>query len=551
MKKRVLAVLLCLVMIFSLAACTGKDGLKDDIVILFTNDVHCGIDENIGYAGLSAYKKDMAEKYRYVTLADCGDFTQGAYESAVSKGEYLVDIMNSVGYDFAVIGNHEFDYGSEQLKKNIGLSKAQFLNCNITYTGNGEDWISKQTKPYEIKTYGKTKVAFIGVSTPWTVYSTTPLYLMENGETVYHFGNESPEKFYENVQKYVDECRENGADYVVILSHLGTDTEEEAPYTSLDLIENTNDIDVILDAHSHTEASCWIRQNKDGEDVLLSSAGTKLAKIGKLVLTQDGTASVGYIDNYEKKDDAITNKIAEIRTQFEEQMGKVICHIDNDLLCTDENKIRMIRSREVALGDFVADAYRIIGEADIGMCNGGGIRADLKSGDITYKDIIAVNPYGNSLCVVKVTGAEILDMLEYFYRYVQSDYVKDGEAWGEDGSFQQVSGLKFTVDTSVNSSVQTDENDAFTGLGQERRVKDVMVLKNGEYVPIDLNATYTVAGHNYMIKNGGSGMLHFLADHELVVDEAIADYQVLIDYINKLGGDLSQYNAVDNRITIK
>lgn len=551
MKKRIVSALLCAVILFTLSACTAQDSLKDDIVVLFTNDVHCGIDDNIGYAGLAAYKKDMEEKYKHVVLADCGDFTQGAYESAVSKGEYLVDIMNSVGYDFAVIGNHEFDYGTEQLKKNIGLLKAQFLNCNITYTGSGEDWIGKQTKPYEIKTYGKTKVAFIGVSTPWTVYSMTPLYLMENGETVYHFGNESPEKFYENVQKYVDECRGNGADYVVILSHLGTDVAVEAPYTSLDLIENTNGIDVILDAHSHTEASCWIRQNKDGEDVLLSSTGTKLANIGKLVLTQDGTASVGYIDNYEKKDDAITNKIAEIRTQFEERMGKVICHIDNDLLCTDENKIRMIRSREVALGDFVADAYRIIGEADIGMCNGGGIRADLKSGDITYKDIIAVNPYGNSLCVVKVTGAEILDMLEYFYRYVQSDYVKDGEAWGEDGSFQQVSGLSFTIDTSVESSVQTDENDAFMGLGQERRVCDVKVLKGGEYQPIDLTATYTIAGHNYMIKNGGSGMLYFLADHELVVDESIADYQVLIDYINRFGGDLSQYNAVDHRITVK
>ncbi len=78
-----------------------------------------------------------------------------------------------------------------------------------------------------------------------------------------------------------------------------------------------------------------------------------------------------------------------------------------------------------------------------------------------------------------------------------------------------------------------------------------MVLKNGEYVPIDLNATYTLASHNYMIKNGGSGMLYFLAEHELVIDESIDDYQVLIDYINRLGGDLSQYNAVDNRITIK
>ena len=551
MKNRILSALLCAVLLLTLSACSAKDGLSDDVIVLFTNDVHCGLDENIGYAGLSAYKKDMEEKYRYVILADCGDFSQGSYESTVSKGEYPVDVMNTVGYDFAVIGNHEFDYGTEQLEKNIRSSKAQFLNCNITYTGSGENWIGELTKPYEIKTCGKTKIAFIGVSTPRTVYSSSPLYFMENGEYVYRFGNDSAGAFYENVQKYVDECRTNGADYVVLLSHLGTNTEEDAPYTSLDLAENTNGIDVILDAHSHTEASCWICRNKNGEDVLLSSTGTKLSNIGKLVLTRDGTVSVGYIDHYSEKDDAVTKKIGEIRSQFEEQMSKVVFHNDYDLSCSDEDGIRLVRSREVAIGDFVADAYRIIGEADVGMCNGGGIRADLAGGDVTYEDIIAVNPYGNSLCVVKVTGAEILDMLEYFCRYTQSDYVKDGEAWGEDGSFQQVSGLKFTIDTSVGSSVQTDENDAFTGLGGARRVSGVMVLKDGEYEQIDVNAVYTVASHNYMIKNGGSGMLYFLAGHELVIDEALDDYQVLIEYIDRLGGDLSQYAAADSRITIK
>ena len=551
MKNKILSALLCVAILFTMSACTAQGVQSDDIIVLFTNDVHCGIDDNIGYAGLSAYKKDMEKEYRYVVLADCGDFTQGSYESTVSNGEYPVDIMNSVGYDFAIIGNHEFDYGAEQLKKNIQRSKAQFLNCNITYSGFGENWIGEQTKPYEIRTFGRVKVAFIGVSTPHTVYSCSPLCFMEKGETVYNFSDESAGMFYETVQKYVDECRANGADYVVILSHLGVDINSDTPYTSLELIENTNGIDAILDAHSHTEASCWIHRNKDGEDVLLSSTGTKLANIGKLVLTADGTASVGYIDHYEKKDDAVTDKIAEIRTRFEEQMGKVICHIDNDLLCTDKDNIRMVRSREIPIGDFVADAYRIIGEADIGMSNGGGIRADLVSGDITYKDIIAVSPYGNSLCVVKVTGAELLDMLEYFYRFTQISYKKDGTAWGEDGSFQQVSGLKFTIDTSVESSVQTDQNDAFTGLGTQRRVRDVMVLRGEGYEPIDPNATYTLASLNYMIKNGGCGMLHFLADHELVLDDAIDDYQVLVDYIHRLGGDLSQYKDADSRITIR
>lgn len=552
MRRKIGLILLCFMLVISLCACGEKDSRLDDVIVLFTNDVHCGIDESIGYAGLSAYKKDMSEKYRYVLLADCGDFVQGGYEGTISQGEYMVDIMNAVGYDFAIFGNHEFDYGMEQLKKNVQRSEAQFLNCNITYTGNGEDWLGKETKPYEIRTCGDIKVAFIGVSTPWSISYSTPTRFMEDGKYVYDLcQNEGGQYFYDVVQKNVDECLKKGADYVVVLSHLGMDTESDSPFTSIELIENTTGIDVVLDAHSHVEASCWIRQNKAGEDVLISSTGTKLSKIGKLVLTDDGTASVGYIDNYAEKDDVITAKIADIRADFEGQMNKVVGHNNSELLCTDAEGIRMVRSREIPLGDFVADAYRIVSGADIGICNGGGIRADLKSGDVTYKDIISVNPYGNTLCVVKVTGAEIADMLEYFYRYVQADYKNEGRACGEDGSFQQVSGLKFTINTAVESTVEADETDAFTGISGARRISDIMVLQNGSYVPIDPSATYTLASHNYTIKNGGCGMLYFLADHELVTDESISDYQVLIDYINLLGGDMSQYEKADTRIIVK
>lgn len=556
MKKRMISAFMCLLLMFCMSACVeikvNDQQPGGEVVVLYTNDVHSGIDDGIGYAGLAAYKASMSEQYPYVVLADCGDFSQGAYEGAISKGEYPVDLMNAVGYDFAIFGNHEFDFGLEQLKKNVQRSEAQFLNCTAVYTGSGEDWFSEETKPYEIRSYGRMKVAFIGISTPWTMSYSTPSYFMEDGEFVYDFcQNEGGQHFYDTVQRYVDECREQGADFVVILSHLGVDIDIDSPFTSIELIENTNGIDVVLDGHSHVEAACWIRQNKDGSDVLLSSTGTKLSKIGKLVLSEDGTATVGYIDNYEKKDAAIEAKIAEIRAAFEEEMNTVVGHVNSDLSCADADGIRMVRSRELPIGDFVADAYRIVGGADIGMCNGGGIRADLTSGDITFADLIAVNPYGNALCVVKVTGQEIVDMLEYFYRYVQPDYKQDGMAWGEDGSFQQVSGLKFTIDTSVESSAESDENDAFTGVSGDRRISDVMVLKDGVYEPIDLSAAYTLASHDYMIKNGGSGMLHCLADHELVIDASISDYQVLIDYLNMLDGDLSQYETADERIIVR
>ena len=523
---------------------------QDDVIILFTNDVHCAADENIGYAGLAAYKKECLEKTDYVTLVDCGDHLQGSYLGTVSKGSCMVEIMNEVGYDYAVFGNHEFDYGFDILKENIEKSNLQYLCCNITYSGSKENKL-KDVKPYEVVEYGGIKVGYIGISTPYTPINSTPAFFAEDGKQVYYFGIEKTvSEFYDGIQQTIDDCRNDGADYVVALSHMGIE-EECKPYRSSDLIANTTGIDVVLDGHSHTEMTCNVVGNKTGEPVLLSQTGTKFSSIGKLMITASGNISVGLISEYEKKDAETEKFVGDVLRKYNGEMNKVIGHTDVSMPIADESGIRMVRSRELAIGDMVADAYRIISGADIGMCNGGGIRASINEGDITYADIINVNPYGNTLCVVKLTGAEIVDMLEYFYRFTRNVYSENGVAVGEYGSFQQVSGLKFVVDTSKEASVETDADDNLISVSEINRISDVKVLQSGEYVPIDLEKTYTVASHNYMIKNGGSGMLYFLDGKELVVDESVMDYQLLIEYFEYLGNDFSQYGTVDNRITIR
>lgn len=134
--------LVLLAAVLALTQLTGCERLfsreNEDIVILFTNDVHGVSSEGIGYAGLAAYKEWLEEETPYVTLVDCGDALQGDALGAVSRGAYLVEIMNAVGYDFAVLGNHEFDYGMEQLASLLGEADAQYLGCNIRYTGEGE-----------------------------------------------------------------------------------------------------------------------------------------------------------------------------------------------------------------------------------------------------------------------------------------------------------------------------------------------------------------------------------------------------------------------------
>ena len=233
-------------------------------------------------------------------------------------------------------------------------------------------------------------------------------------------------------------------------------------------------------------------------------------------------------------------------------MGKVVAHSDIALSCSDSEGIRRVRNRETTIGNMCADAYRAMAGTDIAFVNGGGIRDDLPEGDITYADIIAVHPFGNTLCAIEVTGQEIMDFLEHVNQFVQTEAAADGLAVGEDGSFQQVSGLKFTVDTSIPSSVVLDENGMFVSIEGDRRVKDIMIMNDsGEYEPIVADKTYTMASHNYLIKEGGSGTDMF-TDNVLLIDEGMIDYEILINYITEnLNGEMSAlYSETEGRIVI-
>ena len=524
----------------------------EDIVVLYTNDIHCAFETDIGFSGLSSFKKLAFEKTPYVTLVDVGDAIQGEVIGTISKGEYITDMMNKTGYDLAVLGNHEFDYGMEQLKYIIGKSNHNYLGCNLTYSGSGENLLS-DVKPYQIIEYGETAVAYIGVSTPETLTSSTPTYFMENGEFVYGFtaGNDGKD-LYACVQGYIDECLGLGADYVIILSHLG-DIEESAPYTSVDLIKNTTGIDAVIDGHAHNTIPSRIERDKDGSAVLLSSTGTKFANIGQLVISSNGYITAGLISDYDEKDTELDNYIASLKVSYEEEMNTVVGYSDITLSCSDSEGIRLVRTRETAIGNLCADAYRYVTGADVALVNGGGIRADIAEGNITYADIIAVHPFGNTMCMVEATGQEILDSLEIASRAARDVYSEDGYAVGEEGSFQSVSGLKYTIDTSIESGVVFDENGMFLEFTGERRVKDVLIIDdNGEYVPLEPDAVYTVASHNYLIKSSGGGITQF-SDNELLINEGMSDYQVLITYIvDCLGGNIGEvYSDIEGRITIE
>ena len=546
MKKKVFACLLAVVMLLGMivmpAAAKAEGEEAKDIVILYTNDVHCGVTDGIGFVGVARVKAALEAAGKEVILVDNGDSNQGDVIGTLSKGEAIVELMGDVGYDVAVIGNHDFDYGMDQFKKNVALAKYQFVCCNFIDIATGEPYL----KPYTIIEKAGKKIAFVGIDTPESFTKSTPKYFQDGeGNFIYSFceGNNGQD-LCDKVQETVDAARAEGADYVIALAHLGIDYQSE-PWTASKVIENTTGIDAMLDGHSHTDFKLafgkdyMLVKNKDGNEVIHSSTGTKLANIGMLTISGDkmsakllDASAMEFIDQVGllAEDNGVGEVVKAALAKNEELVNTVVAHTDVDLVIKDPvSGERIVRSQETNLGDLCADAYRAMGETDIAFVNGGGVRDTIPAGDITYGQIIKVHPFGNALCTVEATGQEILDALEMSVSSLP----------GESGGFLHVSGLKFTVDLNVDSTVVKDDKKMFVEVAGDRRVKDVEVLQeDGTYAPLDPAKTYTLACHNYLLKDMGDGYTMF-ADNKFLSENVMLDNQVLINFImEKLGGSV-------------
>ena len=522
--KKLLGLFLALAMLMTgVAMAEGTEPVfTQDVVVLFTSDVHCGVDQGFGYAGLAAVRDNLA-KTNHVLLVDNGDSIQGEPIGTMTTGESNIELMNAVGYDIATIGNHEFDYGMDRFLELT--KKANFPYISANFMHNDELVFA----PYVIKEFDGVKIAFVGITTPKTTTSSTPKYFQdETGKFVYTFcQDETGEKLYAAVQKAVDDARAEGATYVVAMAHLGIEGES-APWMSTDVIANTTGINAVLDGHSHSILEQEKVKNKDGEEVLLAACGTKLQAIGYLrISAKDGSMATGLykwdtsnavsLPDLIGLDNEVATKVNEAMDTLNEKLGEVVAKSAVDLVISDpETDVRIVRTTETNLGDLCADAYRDQSGADIAFVNGGGIRVKIAAGDITLNDILKVHPFGNALCVVEATGQQILDALEWGSRVVPE----------ETGGFLQVSGLTYEIHTYIENSCTADENGLFTGVAGEYRVKNVKV--GGE--DLDVNKTYTLACHDYLLKNAGDGFTMFQQD-TLLQDSVKLDNQVLIDYI--------------------
>lgn len=524
---------------------TAKNG---DVYILCTSDVHCGVDQGFGYAGLYQIRQNLEAQGYTTILVDDGDNIQGEALGTLTEGQISLDLMNEVGYDVAIPGNHEFDYGMARFLEIADQAQFTYISCNFNKEGE------LVFDPYKIVEAGGKKIAFVGVTTPETMVSSTPTNFQdENGEFIYGFmQDDDGQGVYDAVQKAVDSARAEGADYVYVMGHMGLE-ETAKPWTYADVISHTTGIDVFLDGHSH-DTEQVVMKNAAGEDVVRCAVGTKMHCIGYSLITDKGIEDTNIwswpndidaptmlgIQNPVR--DAVNTKLAEIDTILNQTVANNAVDLTiNDPVEKDTsgNPIRMVRRAETNIGDLCADAFREYSGADIGIMNGGGIRAGIGKGEVTYGDILAVFPWSNSVCLLEVTGQQLLDALEWGARGVPE----------ENGAFLQVSGMTYEIDTTIPDPCIADQDSMMTGIKGNRRVRNVMVGDE----PIDPQATYTVAGLNYGMLKHGDGMTAF-DGATIISSELCVDNHALTEYIlNTLGGEIGEEYADpygQGRITI-
>lgn len=574
MKRKLISLLLALAMLCSLfvPALAADEtpayvipDVKGKIVILHTNDVH-GADvavkgTSIGTAGVVQLKKDFeAAGAKKVLLLSDGDAIMGKPLVSADKGKSAIDFMNAAGYDAMSVGNHELDFGLENLKELVKLAKFPILDANMTTAADGKP-VFNANKIFDV---GGVKIGVFGLSTPETMTkadaSKMPGVTFAQGE-----------KLYAVAQAQVDELKAAGANLIVCLGHLGID-KESIPNRSIELCQKVNGIDLFIDGHSHSTTAQIIKEinNADKTNLLngtrIVSTGTALANVGLVIYdptTKTLTDSLISTKEYSKVDDAVAKVVNDRNTAVNEQYGSVkvgTSEIDLNGTPSGGNGTAVntkaviafpagdgLRMSETNLGDFSADAIlwqarKVLGEnqADLAITNGGGIRTTVGKGSISMLDLLTVYPFGNTVATIKVTGAQLLEALEASTQFTPVS---------ASGGFPQVAGVKFAVETAVEYA-KGDQYSGSTFYAPKNPGSRVTISEvNGK--PFDINGTYIVATNDFTAKGGDTfGVFKRVGGWK---DAGVTLENALINYTaEELGGVVTaaKYGKPAGRITI-
>ena len=531
--KKLFAILMCALMVVGMIPALAFAEPAEDITIFYTNDVHTYIDKAAEkgwrYSEIAALKEAAGTN---ALLVDCGDHVQGTAYGSMDNGATVIELMKEAGYDAATLGNHEFDYGMLRALQITQNGTIHYLSCNFYEESNGVRG-DNVLDSYKIFTVGGKKVAIIGITTPESFTKSTPAYFQDgSGNYIYGIaGGTEGVALYADVQNAIDAAKAAGADYIIGLGHLGTDSGS-APWRSTDVIANTSGLDAFIDGHSHSTIEGLQVNDKDGKPVILTQTGSYLENVGKMTIDADGNITTKLLSASDKGE--ITPK-ASVKTiednwiaDIDESLGQIIGYATVTFDNYDTEGKRLVRKQETNTGDFAADALYYLFDnmdldVDVAVMNGGGVRNNAITGELTYKSCKAIHTFGNVACLQQVTGQQLLDALEWGAR----DY--DTEC----GGFLQVSHIKYEINPYIPSTVQKDEKGVWTGGPTgEYRVRNVQVFnkETGKYEPLDLNAKYNLAGYNYTLRDLGDGFAMFNGAVN-ILDYVMEDYLVLANYI--------------------
>ena len=533
--KKLLSVFLALMLVLAMCGGALADGeaavqdLDGQLVIVHTNDVHGSIDT---YAKAAALVDEYEARGADVLLVDDGDFSQGSIYVNGSEGANAVALMNAAGYDVATLGNHEFDYGWENIAKLDEAADFPIVS-NVKHDG---EYMLPQTV---VLTAGDFKVGFFGLETPETATKAHPAKIQ--GVTFM-----SGAELYKYAADQVAALTEQDVDYIVCLGHLGI----SGNYSSIDLLKNVEGIDLFIDGHSENTiaeiaAAAGVGQDNKVGDTVITSAGSKGDHIGAAILDGDDISISDVVTaDYTKTDATVAAAAEAIKTPIDSEMNEVFAKTEVTL---NGERAPGNRTEETNLGDLVADAIlwyaKEQGDAGVpeenivAVTNGGGIRATVEAGDITMKDINTVLPFGNTVAYITVKGSVLLEALE------ASTYSTPEEL----GAFPQVAGIEFTVDTTK----EFDAGELYPGSTYYAPASiNRVTIESINGKAFDPDATYVVVSNDFTAAGGDTYYAFSVSES---VDTGAAMDTVVVDYITEvLDGVVTaeKYGKPQGRITV-
>ena len=464
----------------------GVSGNKE-VTLFHTNDTHSRVES---FPKMQAYIKAYGSEY---LLVDAGDTFHGQTFATLENGKSIAKILAAMQYDAMVPGNHDFNYGQETLGELAHEANIAVLADNITMGGK------PAFEGAMIKEVNGVNVGIIGLATPETAYKTNPVNVIG-----LDFGTK--ETIISNTQEVVDSLKVQGADVIVVLSHLGIDTTSEVKAT--DIGEAVTGIDVIIDGHSHSTLAKYADFNATHE-TKITSTGSYLEAFGKVrVVLNEQNEVIDVIlesvtsSELEDEDTEIRELIDGIKKGQEPILNEVVGETPIDL----DGKRENVRSGHTNLGRLITSAMLDETGADIAISNGGGIRDSIKAGQITKGSVISVLPFGNYIVTKNVKGQDIIDALNATMAKLN-------------GGFPHFAGMNVLTEEYVDADGTI-------------RWRVVSIEVNG--APIDAEKMYTLATNDFMAAGGDNYTM--FGDYPILNEYSALD-EALIKYISKVGSE--------------